>query len=142
MLDARLAVRDRGAWDTQARTMRTRLHLKPGQKGTKQLLTQYGDRLVCVRYRCDAQRTTRFKTVELIVAPRAWDPPAPRLADDALVAMRAGFAGVELRQRVKQADGNWNSSRKTWELRYTHVVALKLQARIVDDAPSDTGCRG
>jgi hypothetical protein len=54
MLGARLAVRDRGARDTKARTMRTRLHLKPGQKGTKQLLAQYGDRLVCVRYRYDA----------------------------------------------------------------------------------------
>jgi len=30
---------------------RVRLHLKPGQKGTKQLLAQYGDRLICVRYR-------------------------------------------------------------------------------------------
>ena len=29
--------------------MRTLLHLKPGQKATKPLLTQYGDRLVCVR---------------------------------------------------------------------------------------------
>ena len=41
-----------------------RLHLKPGQKGTKQLLAQYGDRLICVRYRYDAQRKKRFKTVE------------------------------------------------------------------------------
>ena len=30
---------------------RVRLHLKPGQKGTKQFLAQYGDRLICVRYR-------------------------------------------------------------------------------------------
>jgi hypothetical protein len=34
---------------------RVRLHLKPGQKGTKQL-PQYGDRLICVRYRYDALR--------------------------------------------------------------------------------------
>ena len=54
--------------------MRTRLHLKPGQKGTKQLLAQYGDRLVCVRYRYDAQRKKRFKTVELNVAECDWDP--------------------------------------------------------------------
>ena len=44
--------------------MRTRLHLKPGQKGTKQLLAQYGDRLVCVRYRYDAQRKKRFKMLD------------------------------------------------------------------------------
>ena len=48
--------------------MRIFLHLEPGQKGTRQLLSQYGDRLVCVRYRYDAQQKKRFKTVELIVA--------------------------------------------------------------------------
>ncbi len=51
-------------------TPRVGLHLKPGQKGTKQLLAQYGDRLICVRYRYDAQRKKRFKTVELLVAER------------------------------------------------------------------------
>jgi len=57
--------------------MRTSLHLKPGRKGTKQLLAQYGDRLVCVRYRHDAQQKKRFKTVELIVAEWAWESPPP-----------------------------------------------------------------
>src|SRR6266446_6379157 len=61
---------------------RVRLHLKPGQKGTKQLLAQYGDRLICVRYRYDAQRKKRFKTVELLVAEREWEPPRPRFAHD------------------------------------------------------------
>ena len=57
---------------------RVRLHLKPGQKGTKQLLAQYGDRLICVRYRYDAQRKKRLKTVELLVAERDWDPHGRR----------------------------------------------------------------
>src|SRR5712692_2629068 len=52
--------------------MRTRLHLKPGQKGTKPLIAQYGDRLVCVRYRYDAQGKKRFKTVELIDSKTPW----------------------------------------------------------------------
>jgi len=54
-------------------TSRVRLHLKPGQKGTEQLLAQYGDRLICVRYRYDAQRKKRFKTVELLVAECDWN---------------------------------------------------------------------
>lgn len=66
-------------------TSRVRLHLKPGQKGTKQLLEQYGDRLVCVRYRYDAERKKRFKTVELLVAERDWEPPLPRVAPDQIV---------------------------------------------------------
>ena len=118
--------------------MRTRLHLKPGQKGTKQLLTQYGDRLVCVRYRYDAQRKKRFKTVELIVAEREWEPPPPRFAADVIVGVRVGFAEVELREQVKQAGGKWNRSRKVWELRYDRVVTLKLEACIVEEKASNS----
>ncbi len=54
-------------------TPRVWLHLKLGQKGTKRLLAEYGDRLICVRYRYDAQRKKRFKTVELLVAERDWE---------------------------------------------------------------------
>lgn len=54
--------------------MRTRLKLKPGQRGTKKLLNQYGEQLVCVRYRYDAERKKRFKTVELIVDEIDWEP--------------------------------------------------------------------
>ena len=118
--------------------MRTLLHLKPGQKGTKQLLTQYGDRLVCVRYRYDAQRKKRFKTVELIVAERTWEQPPPRFAADTRVGLRVGFAEVEMRDQVKQAGGKWNRGRKVWELRYDQVVALKLAAPIVEEKASNS----
>ena len=118
--------------------MRTRLHLKPGQKGTKELLAQYGDRLVCVRYRYDTRRKKRFKTVELIVAERDWEPPAPRFTAETIVGVRIGFAEVDLRERVKQAGGKWNRSRKVWELRYDQVVALTLDARIVEEEASNT----
>jgi hypothetical protein len=118
--------------------MRTRLHLKPGQKGTKELLAQYGDRLVCVRYRYDTQRKKRFKTVELIVAERDWAPPAPQFTAETIVGVRIGFAEVDLRERVKQAGGKWNRSRKVWELRYDQVVALTLEARIVEAEASNT----
>ena len=118
--------------------MRTRLHLKPGQKGTKQLLAQYGDRLVCVRYRYDTQRKKRFKTAGLIVAERDWDPPAPCFTADTLVGVRVGFAEVAMRDRVKQAGGKWNRRRKVWDMRYDQVVALKLEARIVEEKASNT----
>ena len=45
-IGARLAVCEPGARGMPFRTMRTRLHLKLGQKSTKQLLAQYGDSLV------------------------------------------------------------------------------------------------
>ncbi|MBI3636799.1 MAG: hypothetical protein HY216_11425, partial [Candidatus Rokubacteria bacterium] len=59
-----------------------------------QLLAQYGDRLICVRYRYDAQRKKRFKTVELLVAERDWEPPRPRFAPDQIVGLRVAFAEV------------------------------------------------
>ena len=47
--------------------MITKLKLKPGQKGTKKLAEEYGDALVCVRYRYDEAKQVRHKTIELIV---------------------------------------------------------------------------
>jgi hypothetical protein len=47
--------------------MHTSTTIRPGQRGAKKSMAQYGDRLVCVRYRQDEQRKKRFKTVELIV---------------------------------------------------------------------------
>lgn len=85
--------------------MRIRLHLRPGQKGTKQLLAQYGDRLVCVRYRYEAERKKRLKTVELLVAERDWEPPPPRFTKDQLVALRVAFDELAVRGQVKQAGG-------------------------------------
>src|SRR6266542_4934975 len=119
---------------------RVRLNLKPGQKGTKQLLAQYGDRLICVRYRYDAQRKKRFKTVELLVAERDWEPPRPRFAHDQIVGLRVAFADVATRYRVKQAGGSWNPERRVWQLRYDRVLTLGLDSRIVDEPASNGGC--
>jgi hypothetical protein len=126
----------------ESSTSRVRLHLKPDQKGTKQLLAQYGDRLVCVRYRYDSQRKQRFKTVELLVAERDWQPPRPRFAHDQIVGLRVAFADVALRDRVKQAGGTWNPERRVWQLRYDRVLALGLNGRIVDEPASNSGCQG
>jgi hypothetical protein len=121
--------------------MPTRLHLKPGQKGTKQLLAQYGDRLTCVRYRYDPQRKKRFKTAELLVGERDREPRRPRFAQDQIVGLRVAFADVAVRDRVKQAGGTWNPERRVWRLRYDRVVALGLNSRIVDEPASNSGCQ-
>ena len=126
----------------ESSTARVRLHLKPGQRGTKQLLAQYGDRLVCVRYRYDAQRKKRFKTVAILVAERDWEPPRPRFVDDQIVGLRVAFADMAVRERVKQAGGTWNPERRVWLLRYDRVVGLGLNSRIVDEPASNSGCSG
>jgi len=116
-----------------------RLHLRPGQKGTKQLHAQYGDRLICVRYRYAARRKKRLKTVELLVAERDWEPPRPRFAHDQIVGLRIPFADVAVRGRVKEAGGTLNPERRVWELRYDRAIAIGLEDRIV--LASDHGSR-
>ena len=113
-------------------TWRVRLHLNPGQKGTKQLLEQYGDRLVCVRYRYDAQRRKRVKTVEVIVAERDWNPPLPRIGPDQIVGLRVDFDEASLRACVKQAGGKWDPEHRLWRLRFDRALTLGLRERIVD----------
>jgi hypothetical protein len=112
-----------------------RLHLKPGQKGTMQLLAQYGDRLVCVRYRYDATLKKRFRTAEIVVGQRDWEPPAV-FANDQVVALRIAYAEADARERVKRAGGRWNPDWRVWELRYDQSVTAGLADRIVDDRAS------
>ena len=40
--------------------MKAHTSLMPGQKGTKRLVEQYGDALICVRYRKDVLRGMRL----------------------------------------------------------------------------------
>ena len=115
---------------------RVRLHLKPGQKGTKRLVAEYGDRLICVRYRYDARRKKRLKTVELLVAEADWDPPRARVTPDRIVALRVAFADMAVRDQVKQAGGRWDAQRRVWHLRYDRVLALGLAARVVAEPAS------
>jgi hypothetical protein len=91
--------------------MRTRLTLHPNQHGARQLFAQYGERLVCVRYRYDEQRQKRFKTVELIVEESDWRPLAPQQADDGIVQIRVAPLGVAVRRQVKGAGGRWDPQR-------------------------------
>jgi hypothetical protein len=55
--------------------MRVRLVRRPGQHGTSKYTEQYGDRLICVRYRYDAAAGRRYKTIEIIVDEAPWAPP-------------------------------------------------------------------
>ncbi len=111
--------------------MRIRLTLQPHQRGAKQLLAQYGERLVCVRYRYDEQHKKRCKTVELIVEECGWDPAAGQWPADRLVPVRVTASEVALRQQVKRVGGKWNPQRGVWEVRYDQVIALGLADRIV-----------
>jgi hypothetical protein len=108
--------------------MRTRLVRRPGAPGTKRLVAKYGSQLICVRYRYDADKQKRYKTVELIIETVAWVPPEQRL-----VAVKVALSEEGLRRAVKAAGGVWSRTRQVWELRYDQAAALNLLDRIVDD---------
>ena len=83
----------------------------------------------------------RYKTVELLIAERDWDPPHRSAAGDRIVGVRVAFSEKALRDRLKHAGAIWNPAGKVWQLRYDRVVALGFKGRIVADVASDSGCR-
>ena len=112
--------------------MQTSTTIQPGQRGAKKFATQYGDRLVCVRYRQDAHHQKRFKTVELIVEEWSWTPPPLQRRKESLVFVKVAFSERDLRQQIKAAGGLWNPDKQAWELRYEHALTLGLEPRIVE----------
>ncbi|NTW89058.1 MAG: hypothetical protein HGB26_08070, partial [Desulfobulbaceae bacterium] len=76
------------------------LYLKPGQKGTKRLFEQYGDALLCVRYRYDEKRGIRLKTVEIVVEEKP--SILSRFKDGDIVSLSVHFDEIELREQLRK----------------------------------------
>jgi hypothetical protein len=110
--------------------MKTRLTLTPGQRGTKGLVEQYGDDLVCVRFRYDEKSRQRLKTVELIVERVDWEPPAPRYSPSRIVPLKIEGYELELRSQVKAAGGKWNPEKQLWFVKYGKIAGTPLEKHI------------
>ena len=108
--------------------MRTRLVRRPGQHGTKDLVAQYGEQLICVRYRYDPIHKKRYKTVELIIETVEWSPPP---ASDTIVALRVAIHERDVQHAIRAVGGVWNRAKRVWELRYDQAVSLGLTERVV-----------
>lgn len=123
--------------------MEIRTVRRPGEKGTRKLLAQYGERLVCIRYRYDPARQKRLKTVELIVAEEDWRPPpphpqearptglSPRRFYTRRVGIRLAYDEVELRRQIKALGGMWDPGERLWFVAEEHVRRLGLVQRVV-----------
>jgi hypothetical protein len=110
--------------------VRAQVTLQPGQKGTKKLHDRYGDQLVCVRYRYDAARQRRLKTIELIVEEVPWRPKRATRNGAEMVGVRVAVHEVALQRQVTLAGGRWNPSHRVWELRRDQALQLGLKDRI------------
>lgn len=108
----------------RAGTPRVIKKLQPQDAGARRWAAEFGERLLCVRYRVDPLRQRRQTTVELVVED------LPTLSS-VRVGVRVAFAETELRQRVKQAGGKWDAAASLWTLPLGKARQLGLVDRIV-----------
>jgi hypothetical protein len=109
--------------------MKTRLVLKPGRRGTRKELAEYGKRLVYVRYRYDARLKRRWKTVELIIREAFWEPKPP--LPEKIVRVRTRQSEADLHREIRAAGGRWDGKGRVWRMTYKTAVRLGLEKRIV-----------
>jgi hypothetical protein len=110
--------------------MKTRVNLKPGQKGTKKLVQQYGDALICVRYRYDANKQKQYKTVEIIVSESEWTPPSAKYSDGELVPLKIGLNETALQSQARAVGGRWDKELRVWIVPYGCIAGTKLEKLI------------
>lgn len=92
-------------------------------------MRQYGDKLVCVRYRYDEALRKRLKTVELKIDEVPWRPEANT---DDIVSVRVKWNEKNVQEQVRKAGGRWDKERKIWKIRHEKVKELGMAARIAD----------
>ncbi len=108
--------------------MKSYNHLKPGQKGTKRLVEQYGEALICVRYRYDEKRGVRLKTAEIIIEERPYTQS--RFKDGDIVSVSVNFDEMELREQLRTLRARWDPQSKLWFVPYRLIRGTPLEAHI------------
>lgn len=111
------------------RDMKSYCHLKPGANGTKRLVEQYGQALLCVRYRFDKKRGIRLKTVKIVVEEKPLI--APRFKDEDVVPVSVAYEETELREQPRNMHAKWDPRLKVWFVRYRLIRGTPLESRIV-----------
>jgi len=101
--------------------------LQPGDMGTLNLLEQYGEQLICVRYRVDEAAQKRYTTVELIVNEKEFRRRSPNVS----VLIKVKYEETSLRERVKAAGARWMQEEKAWLIDYRIAAKMKLKSRII-----------
>jgi len=105
-------------------------HLKPGQNGTKRLMADYGEKLLCVRYRYDEVRGVKLKTVEIIVDEK---PARPlHFKDNDLVPVHVAYGETELRQQLRTLQARWDAEKKLWYVRFGLIRGTALEERLTE----------
>ena len=103
--------------------------LRSSQHGAIKWARRYGDALVCVRYRHDAQGHRRYTTVELVVD----EAPIERRARlDDTVGVRIAYGEEQLRQRARLNGARWERELSLWTMSRRIAKKLGLLSRIAE----------
>jgi len=111
--------------------LKTIKKINPGMKGTKKLVEQFGDKLVCVRYRHDYKSQRKIKTIELIIDESPLSNNPSKIPMNKIVQLQVKYGEVHIGKLIRSAGGYWNREQRVWELPYGEVIALGLEDRIV-----------
>jgi hypothetical protein len=83
----------------------------PTQNGAKRFALRYGENLICVRHRLDANGTMRHTTVELLVESTPIVKRGPTV-----IALRLPNSTRETRAQLLACGAQWKSKQKYWTL--------------------------
>ena len=100
--------------------------LGPLDRGAIEFARQYGDALICVRHRTDAEGKVRHTTVELLVNST---PIRPRRI--VIVNVRVEPHEGAMHSMIKAAGGRWDSKNRVWRLPSRVATILNLRDRVV-----------
>ena len=112
--------------------------LRPHQPGTLKLTRRYGNELLCVRYREDAQGRRRCTTVELVIDE---GPVQRRLSDRSIVRVTIPWREHDIRERAKVMRARWEPETRTWLMSMRTARSLGLGDRIIPP-PRDVATPG
>lgn len=101
--------------------------LAPTDRGAIGLARHYGDALICVRYRTDANGKFRHTTVELLVQTAPIRPRALKI-----VGIKTEPHERYLHSMIKTAGGTWDAKARLWHLPRRIAGILNLRNRIVE----------
>jgi hypothetical protein len=102
--------------------------LNPTQPGAIKLARRYGEALVCVRYRHDADGHHRLTTVELVVER----VPIVRRPSP-IVAVKLPLDEPTLRIRAMTLGAKWDGKARVWYMSRAVAKELGVLKRIVQD---------
>ena len=112
--------------------MRSRLILQLGRRGTRELLADHSEHLVCVCHSGNRQQKKRYKTVGLIVKQEGCESPGTPFKGETIVGLKWLREKRRWPAGFKHAGGVWKRDKRLWELCYDRVRAVGLEGRIAE----------